>query len=183
MELFLPFVLIGSKNLFNKSISNRSKDSKMDFRNRKQNYINRKWHYFSPFLSSDQKTYLIKVSPIGLRIQKGFRKQEMELSKQEMEYFLTFPVIGSKNFFNKSIPNWSADSKMDFRNRKWNYLNRNWNYFSPFQLSDQKTPFTKVSPIGLRISKWISQIGNGIISPLSGHWIKKLIYQKYPQFV
>ncbi len=86
----------------------------------------------------------------------------MELFKQEMELFLPFPVIGSKNFFNKSIPNWSKDSKMDFRNRKWNYLNRKWNYFSPFQSSDQKTSLTKVSPTGLRILKWISETGNGI---------------------
>ena len=106
----------------------------------------------------------------------------MELSKQEMELFLPFPVIGSKNFFNKSISNWSKDSKMDFRNRKWNYLNRKWNYFSPFWSSDQKTSLTKVSPIGLRILKWnsetrkgIIETGNGIISPLSSHQIKKLL--------
>jgi hypothetical protein len=52
---------------------------------------------------------------------------------------------------------------MVFRNRKWNYLNRKWNYFSPFQSSDQKTSLTKVSPFGLRISKWFSETGNGII--------------------
>jgi hypothetical protein len=53
----------------------------------------------------------------------------MELSEQEMELFLPFPVIGSKNFFNKSFLIWSSDSKMVFGNRKWNYLNRKWNYF------------------------------------------------------
>ena len=87
----------------------------------------------------------------------------MELSKQEMELFHPFPVIGSKNFFNKRISNWSKDSQMDFRNGKWNYLNRKWNYFSPFQSLDQKTSSTKVSPIGLKILKWISEIENGII--------------------
>ena len=49
-----------------------------------------------------------------------------------MELFLPFPVIECKNFFNKSIPNWSKDFKVDIRNRKLNYLNRKWNYFSPF---------------------------------------------------
>ena len=87
----------------------------------------------------------------------------MELSKQEMELFLPFPVIGSQNFFNKSISNWSKDSKMDFRNRKLNYVNRKWNYFFPFWSSDQKTSLTKSFPIGLRIIKWISETGNGII--------------------
>jgi hypothetical protein len=87
----------------------------------------------------------------------------MELSKQEMELFLHFPVIRSKNFFEKSIPIWSNDSKMVFRNRKWNYLNRKWNYFSTFQSSDQKTSLTKVSTFGPTIPKWFSETGNGII--------------------
>ena len=128
----------------------------MDFRNRNWNYLKRKWNYFSPFQSSDQKTSVTKVSPIGLRILKC-------ISKQEMELFFPFPVIRSKNFFNKSISNGFKDSKMDFRNRKWNCLNRKWNHFSSFQSSDQKTSFTQVSPIGLRILKWISETGNEII--------------------
>jgi hypothetical protein len=86
----------------------------------------------------------------------------MELSKQEMELFLPFPVITSKNFFDKSIPVWPNDSKLVFRNRKWKYLNRKWNYFFPFQLSDQKTSLTKVSPFGPTLSKWFSETGNGI---------------------
>jgi hypothetical protein len=87
----------------------------------------------------------------------------MELSKQEMELFLPFPVIGSQNFFNKSIPIWSNDSKMGFRNRIWIFLNRKWNYFSPFQSSDQKTSLTKVFPFSPTIPKWVSETGNGII--------------------
>jgi hypothetical protein len=87
----------------------------------------------------------------------------MELSKQEMELFLHFPVIRSKIFFDKSISIWSKDSKLVFRKRKWNYLNRKWNYFSHFQSSDQKTSLTKVSPFGLRIPKWFSETGNEII--------------------
>jgi hypothetical protein len=87
----------------------------------------------------------------------------MELSKQEMELVLPFPVIGSKSFFNKCIPIWSNDSNMVSRNRKWNYLNRKWNYFSPFQSWDQKTSLTKVSPFGPMIQIWFSETGNGII--------------------
>ena len=70
MELFLPFSVIGSKNLFNKSILSWSKSSKMDFRNRKWNYLNRKWNHFTPFQSSDQKTSLTKVFPLSPRIPK-----------------------------------------------------------------------------------------------------------------
>jgi hypothetical protein len=87
----------------------------------------------------------------------------MVLSEQDMELLLPFPVIESKNFFNKSIPIWSNDSKIAFRNRKWNYLNRKWNYFSTFQSSDPKTSLTKVSPFGPTIPKWFSETGNGII--------------------
>jgi hypothetical protein len=84
----------------------------------------------------------------------------MELSKQEMELFLPLPVIGLKIFFNKRFLIRPNNCKMVFRNGKWNYLNRKWNYFSPFQSSDQKSSLTKVYPIGLRILKWISEIGN-----------------------
>ena len=49
-----------------------------------------------------------------------------------------------------------------FRNRKRNDLTRKWNYFSPFQLSDQKTSFTKVTPFGSLIPKWFAETGNGI---------------------
>jgi hypothetical protein len=80
-----------------------------------------------------------------------------------MELFLPFPVIASKNFFNKSIPIWSNDSKMVVRNRKWNLLNRKWNYFSPFQSSDQKTSLTEVSSFGPTIPKWFLETGNGIV--------------------
>ena len=142
MELFLPFPVIGSQNFFYKSIPIWSNDSKLVFRNRKWNYLNRKWNYFSPFQSLDQKTSFKKVTPIDLRFLNGFQKQNVELSKQEMELYLPFPIIGSKNFFNKSISNWSKDFLMDFRNRKWNYLNRKWNHFSPFQSSNQKTSLT-----------------------------------------
>jgi hypothetical protein len=87
---------------------------------------------------------------------------EMELSKQDKELFFPFPVIGSKNFFNKSIPIWSNVSKMVFRNRKWNYLNRKWNYLSPFQSREKKTSLTKGYPFGPMIPKRFLGTGNGI---------------------
>ena len=107
-----------------------------------------------------------------------------------MELFLPLPVIESKNFFNKRFLIKYNDFKMVFGNRKWYFLNRKWNYFSPFQSSDQKTSLTKVSPFGPTIPKSFSETGNGIIltgngiiSPLSNHRIKKLLLQKYPHLV
>jgi hypothetical protein len=132
MELFSPFPVIGSKIFFDKSIPIWYNKSKIVFRNRKWNHLNSKWNYLSHFQPSYQKTSLTKVSPFGPMIPKWFSETETELSKQEMELFLPFPVIRSKNLFKKNIPVWSNDSKMVFRNRKRIYLNRKWNYFSPF---------------------------------------------------
>ena len=41
--------------------------------------------------------------------------------------------------------------------------NRKWNYFSHFRSSDQKTSLTKVSTLGLKVSKQFSETGNGNI--------------------
>ena len=125
MELFLSFLVIGSKNLFSKRIFNCSTDSEMVFRNRKWNYLNRKWNHFSPFQLSNQKTFLTKVSPLGPMILKLF-------SETGNRIISPLSSCQIKNFFDKSFPTWSTDSKMVFRNRKWNHLNRKWNYFSPF---------------------------------------------------
>jgi hypothetical protein len=68
--------------------------------------------------SNSQKGNGIITPTYSLRIEKfqnGFQNQDMELSKQEIELFLPFPIIGSKNFFNKNIPICFNDSKMVFR--------------------------------------------------------------------
>ena len=98
----------------------------------------------------------------------------MELSKQEMELFLLFPDLGSKNFFNKIFTIFTKESKSGFTNRKWNYSNRKWNYFSYFQTSDQKTVLTEYLPVlpkstnpVLQTENGIIQTGNGIITPIS----------------
>ena len=67
----------------------------------------------------------------------------MELSKQEMEFFLLFPDFRLKNFFYKMFLNFINKFKVGFENRKWNHPNRKWNYFSYFLTSDQKTSLTK----------------------------------------
>ena len=67
----------------------------------------------------------------------------MELSKQEMELFLTHPGLLSKNFCYDIFFIFTKEFKIDFQNRKWNYPNRKWNYFSHFQADDQKATFTK----------------------------------------
>ena len=92
-------------------------------------------------------------------VQNYFSKQEMELSKQEMELFLPLPGLWSKNFFYKMFLICSKGFKINFQNRKWNYPNRKWNYFSTFQASDQKVSFTKCFSFDPRDSKLIFKIG------------------------
>ena len=53
-----------------------------------------------------------------------FSKQEIELSKQEMELFLLLPDLQSKNFFYKKFLTFKNKSKTGFENRKWNFSNR-----------------------------------------------------------
>ena len=65
----------------------------------------------------------------------------MELSKQEMELFLLFPDLQSKNFFYKMFLILTNESRTGFENRKWKYPNRKWNYFFYFLTSDQNNMF------------------------------------------
>ena len=78
----------------------------------------------------------------------------------------------------------STGFDINYEYRKWNYPIRKRNYFSHFQVSDQKTSFTKCFSYDLRGSKLIFktgngifQTGNGIISPTSRPLIKKLLLQ------
>ena len=99
--------------------------------------------------------------------------------------WIYFSLIRSKSFSNKFVHSWSYDSKLVFRNIKWNYQNRKWNYFSTFQSSDLKISlwlkwnwvqwFQKQ---GMELSKQemeLSTTGNGSISSLCRHQIKKLL--------
>ena len=79
-------------------------------------------------------------------VQNWFSKQEMELSKQEMELFIPFPGLWSKNFFYNIFSILTKEFKIVFQNRKWNFPNRKLNYFSHFQASDQTKSFTTYSP-------------------------------------
>ena len=88
-----------------------------------------------------KKLLLHNVTHLIQGVQKWFLKQEMELSKQEMELFLPLPGLWSKNFFYKMFLICSKGFKFDFQNRKWNNPNRKWNYFFHFQFSNQKASF------------------------------------------
>ena len=65
-----------------------------------------------------KKLLLQKVSNFYKRIQNLFWKQEIELSKQEMELFLLLPDLQSKNFFYKKFLTFQNESKTGFENRK-----------------------------------------------------------------
>ena len=113
MELFLLLPELQSKNLFYKMFLTYTSESKTGFENRKWNYPNRKRIYFSYFVTSDQ-----KVSNFYNGVKNWCWKEEMELSKQEMELFLLFPDHWSNNFFYKMFLNFINEVKAGFENRK-----------------------------------------------------------------
>ena len=63
MELFFPFSVIRSKNFLYKSFPIWSTASKLVFKKRNWNYLNRKWNYISPFQLSDQNVSFAKITP------------------------------------------------------------------------------------------------------------------------
>ena len=94
----------------------------------------------------------------------------MELFKQEMELFIPFPGIWSKNFFYNIFYILIKEFKIEFQNRKWNY-------FSYIQAFSKTTSFTKCFSFKPRSSKLIFKTGNGIIFPIYRPLIKKLLLQ------
>ena len=88
IESFYPLPGLCSKNFFCIILSIFTNEFKIEFQNRKLNYPNRKLNYFSNFRACDQKTPFTICFIFDLRGSKLISKQEMELSKQEMELFL-----------------------------------------------------------------------------------------------
>ena len=68
-EIFI-FPDLWSKNFFYKMFLTFTNKSKTGFENRKLNYPNRKWNYFSYFLTFDQKTSFTKYFSFVPRVSK-----------------------------------------------------------------------------------------------------------------
>ena len=109
MELFIPLPVLWSKNFFNKNFLISTQEFKIDFQNRNRNYLNRKRNYLSHFRATDQKTSFTRCSHFSKGVWDWYSKREMELSKQEMEWFLSLSGWWSNNYF---PPRWS---KLIFR--------------------------------------------------------------------
>ena len=102
---------------FYKSFHIWSTASKLVFRNRDWNYLNRKWNYFSPFHLSDQKSYFTKVTPFGSLIRKWFpENRKWNYLKRKWNYFSPFGLSDQKTFFTKVslfgllLPNWFSET-------------------------------------------------------------------------
>ena len=115
MELFLPLPGLRSKNFFYNIFSILTKEFKIVFQNRKWNFPNRIWYYFSHLKASDQITSLQHLLHIYQGIQNGFSKQKMELSTQEMELFSHFQASDEKTFFITFSPYLPRNSKWIFK--------------------------------------------------------------------
>ena len=115
MELFLPFWAIVSKNLFNNRFLIWSNYSKIVFRNRKLNYLKRKWNHFSFLQSLDQKTSLTKDSSFSPTIPKLINRKWNCLNRK-WNYFSPFKLWYQKtsltkdSSFGQIIPKWFSET-------------------------------------------------------------------------
>ena len=129
------------KNFFYQMFLIHTKEFKIDFQNRK-------WNYLSYFQASDQKLLLPNVSHSHQGVQNWFSKQEMKL-------FIPVSGLWSKNFFTKFFFIYTKEFKIDFQNRIWNSSYWKWNYLSYFKACDQKISFRKYFSLKPRISELI----------------------------
>ena len=91
------------------------------------------------------------------------RKQEMELSKEEMELFLNSPVIRSKKLSLRNFPYLVYCFQTVFQKQEMDLSKEEMELFLPFPVIGSKTSVTKVSPFGTTILKWFTETGNVII--------------------
>ena len=80
IELFILFPDLRLKIFFYLMFLNFAIEFKPEFKNRNWNYLNRKWTYFSYFLTSYQKSSFIKYFQLLPTSLKLVLKKEMELS-------------------------------------------------------------------------------------------------------
>ena len=98
IKLFFPISGPLIKNIFYDIFSIFTKDFNIDFWNRRCNFQNWKWNYFSAFQASEPKASDTKSFLFSPNSSKLIFQQKMELLKQEMELFLPLTSLWSKNF-------------------------------------------------------------------------------------
>ena len=118
IESFLPLPGLWSKNFFFKMCLTFIKVFKINFQNRKWNYLTS----FITFKASDKKTSITKwVSFISGRSKLIFKtwkrifKTGNESYKQKMELFNQLPGLWSKHFFGKIFQILTRSSKLIFK--------------------------------------------------------------------
>ena len=110
MELFLTLPGLWSNNFFYNIISILTKEFEIYFQNRKCTGNRIISPTFRPLI---KKLLLHNVSHLVQGLQNWFSKQEMELSKQEMELFIPFPGLWSKIFFYQKFFIYTKEFKID----------------------------------------------------------------------
>ena len=115
------------KKIFYNIFSRFTKEFKIDFQNRKQNY-------FSYFQASDQKISFTISSPHLLRSSKLIFKTGNGIIQIGFISPASRPLI--KTICLQYLLHIYQGVKNDFRNGKWNYPNRKYDYFSHFKASD-----------------------------------------------
>ena len=151
MELFLLLRDLKSKNFFYKKFLNFIIEYKAGF-------SNRKWNYFSYFLTSDQNT-----SNFLQQLQKLVQKTGWNYLNRKWKYFSYFLTSDQKTSFNKMFFTFNNDTKTCFENRNGIIQTRNV-IISPRK--PRKFWFPKFFCF-LLINKAFSVISNWIYSPFN----------------
>ena len=131
------------KQLFLQKFSPFTKEFNIDFQNRNQNYLNRKWNYFFHFQAFDQKTTFTKIFSFPPRSSKLIFKTGNGIiqTRNGIIFPTSRPLIKKASFTKAFI--FSQRIKNDFIDRKWYYPNKKWNYPTHFHPFNRKTSFTK----------------------------------------
>ena len=110
MELFLPLSGRWSKNYFYKNFLISTKEFKIDFQNRKRNYLN-KMELFIPLPALWSKNFLNKMFHIFTKeFEIVFQNRKWNYLNRKWNYFSHFQAFDQKTTFTKSFsfPPWSS---------------------------------------------------------------------------
>ena len=130
---------LGQNISFMKGFSIFPRTSKLILKTGNEIIQKENWN-LSPNSSSLIQMTFKKCFSFSLGVQNWFSKQEMEIFKQEINFFCTLSCLWSKKFFCKILLIFAKE----LQNREWNHPNRKGNQISNFQPPDQKCFFYKM---------------------------------------
>ena len=110
---FQPSFGLQSKSLFSKIFLAFTNELKTYFENKKSNYPNREWNYFSYFLTSNQKTSFTKCFKLLLMSLKLVVNRKQNYLNRKWNYFV-YILTPIKNFFYNFLKSFTSKLHLHF---------------------------------------------------------------------